>query len=197
MPLYSAWVRWAIREGPLSCMSTVRAHSCCWGLCLVKLNVACDMVTWTPLDPVETALFLTDRVRCFGTSGGATEEEVRDLVSELKILIYVGEHKNIVNLLGACIKRDRILVILEYAPHGSLQKFLQGKRDVYEATWTTTASDPEIRLNISNLVGYAYQISRGMEYLASKKVIFPHLRFPHCSRKFSSNTSYSQGTSCL
>ena len=136
------------------------------------------MVTWTPLDPVETALFLTDRVRYFGTSGGATKEEVRDLASELKILIYVGEHKNIVNLLGACIKRDRILVILEYAPHGSLQEFLQGKRDVYEATWSTTSSDPEIRLNISNLVGYAYQISRGMEYLASKKVMFPHLRIP-------------------
>ncbi|CAH3192608.1 unnamed protein product, partial [Porites evermanni] len=103
--------------------------------------------------------------------GGATKEEVRDLASELKILIYVGEHKNIVNLLGACIKRDRILVILEYAPHGSLQKFLQGKRDVYEATWTTTASDPEIGLNISNLVNYSYQISRGMEYLASKKCV--------------------------
>ena len=121
--------------------------------------------------PCGNCLFLTDRVRYFGTSGGATKEEVRDLASELKILIYVGEHKNIVNLLGACIKRDRILVILEYAPHGSLQKFLRGKRDVYEATWTTTASDPEIGLNISNLVNYSYQISRGMEYLASKKVM--------------------------
>ncbi|CAH3174963.1 unnamed protein product, partial [Porites lobata] len=103
--------------------------------------------------------------------GGATKEEVRDLASELKILIYVGEHKNIVNLLGACIKRDRILVILEYAPHGSLQKFLRGKRDVYDATWTTTASDPEIGLCISNLVNYSYQISRGMEFLASKKCV--------------------------
>ena len=123
-------------------------------------------------------MFFTDRVRYFGSSGVATEEEVRDLASELKILIYVGEHKNIVNLLGACIKRDRFLVILEYAPHGSLLKFLRGKRDVYEATWSTTASDPEIRLNISNLVGYAYQISRGMEYLASKKVMFSHLSIP-------------------
>ena len=24
----------------------------------MKLNVACDMVTWTPLDPAETALFV-------------------------------------------------------------------------------------------------------------------------------------------
>ena len=136
------------------------------------------MVTWTPLDPVKTEFFLTDRVQYFGASEGATKEEVRDLASELKILIYVGEHKNIVNLLGACIKRDRILVILEYAPHGSLQEFLRGQRDVYEATWPTTSSDPEIRLNISNLVGYAYQISRGMEYLASKKVMFSYLRIP-------------------
>ena len=101
---------------------------------------------------------------------GATIEEYRDLASELKILMHVGVHTNIVNLLGACIKRDGILVILEYAPHGSLLKFLRGKRDVYEATWSTTTSDPEIRLDISNLVGYAYQISRGMKYLASKKV---------------------------
>ncbi|KAM7436017.1 hypothetical protein ABFA07_014162 [Porites harrisoni] len=102
---------------------------------------------------------------------GATIEEYRDLASELKILMHVGVHTNIVNLLGACIKRDGILVILEYAPHGSLLKFLQSKRDVYEATWSTTTSDPEIRLDISNLVGYAFQISRGMEYLASKKCI--------------------------
>ena len=101
---------------------------------------------------------------------GATIEEYRDLALELKILMHVGVHTNIVNLLGACIKRDGILVILEYAPHGSLLKFLRGKRDVYEATWSTTTSDPEIRLDISNLVGYAFQISRGMEYLASKKV---------------------------
>ena len=104
------------------------------------------------------------------TAEGATIEEYRDLASELKILMHVGVHTNIVNLLGACIKRDGILVILEYAPHGSLLKFLRGKRDVYEATWSTTTSDPEIRLDISDLVGYAFQISRGMEYLASKKV---------------------------
>ena len=57
------------------------------------------MVTWTPLNPVKIAFFLTDRVQYFGASEGATREEVRDLTSELKILIYVGEHKNIVNLL--------------------------------------------------------------------------------------------------
>ena len=34
----------------------------------------------------------------------ASSDEMRDLVSELKILIHIGEHSNIVNLLGACTK---------------------------------------------------------------------------------------------
>ena len=37
------------------------------------------------------------------------ETEYKDLLSELKILIHVGEHKNIVNLLGACTKGLYIL----------------------------------------------------------------------------------------
>lgn len=32
------------------------------------------------------------------------KEKLTDLQSELKILIHVGEHENIVNLLGACTK---------------------------------------------------------------------------------------------
>jgi serine/threonine protein kinase len=38
----------------------------------------------------------------FSEDSGGTE--YKDLLSELKILIHVGEHKNIVNLLGACTK---------------------------------------------------------------------------------------------
>ena len=82
----------------------------------------------------------------------------------------MGEHKNIVNLLGACTKGDRLLIIMEFAPHGNLSKFLRGKRDIYEPTWETTTNNPDVELTISNLVVYAYQIARGMEFLASKKV---------------------------
>ena len=34
----------------------------------------------------------------------ATQAEYRELVSELKILIHIGWHENVVNLLGACTK---------------------------------------------------------------------------------------------
>ncbi|XP_068720911.1 vascular endothelial growth factor receptor 1-like isoform X1 [Montipora capricornis] len=104
----------------------------------------------------------------------ASKEEYRDLASELKILIHVGQHKNIVNLLGACTKLkrgDRLLVILEYAPHGSLRDFLLSKRHIYVPVWASNAADPEQEFNIAHLVSYSYQICRGMEFLASKKCI--------------------------
>lgn len=44
-------------------------------------------------------------------TGGATTNERKALMSELKILIHIGHHLNVVNLLGACTKpggeRDR------------------------------------------------------------------------------------------
>ena len=51
----------------------------------------------TPLKDCLDFLFF-----CF--ADGASIEEMRDLISELKILIHIGEHPNIVNLLGACTK---------------------------------------------------------------------------------------------
>ncbi|KAL9972287.1 hypothetical protein ACROYT_G018570 [Oculina patagonica] len=54
---------------------------------------------------------------------GATEAEYKDLASELKILIHLGQHKNIINLLGACTRGKRLMVIMEFAPHGSLLSF--------------------------------------------------------------------------
>ncbi len=37
-------------------------------------------------------------------SDGATASEHKALMSELKILIHIGNHLNVVNLIGACTK---------------------------------------------------------------------------------------------
>lgn len=39
-----------------------------------------------------------------GFSDGATASEHKALMSELKILIHIGNHLNVVNLVGACTK---------------------------------------------------------------------------------------------
>ncbi|KAF6026746.1 Pvr [Bugula neritina] len=47
-------------------------------------------------------------------------EQVKALISELKILIHIGQHLNIVNLLGACTKdisKGHIFSIVEFCRH--------------------------------------------------------------------------------
>lgn len=55
------------------------------------------------------------------------------LVSELKILIHLGSHLNIVNLLGACtdVSTGDFLVIVEYCRFGNLLNHLLANRHCY------------------------------------------------------------------
>ncbi|XP_073709188.1 vascular endothelial growth factor receptor 2 [Garra rufa] len=63
---------------------------------------------------------------------GATTSEYRALMSELKILIHIGHHLNVVNLLGACTKQGGpLMVIVEYCKHGNLSSYLKSKRGEY------------------------------------------------------------------
>nr|XP_020478244.1 macrophage colony-stimulating factor 1 receptor 1-like [Monopterus albus]XP_020478245.1 macrophage colony-stimulating factor 1 receptor 1-like [Monopterus albus] len=55
----------------------------------------------------------------------AHSDEKEALISELKILSHLGQHKNIVNLLGACTYGGPVLVITEYCSLGDLLNFLR------------------------------------------------------------------------
>uniref|UniRef100_A0A8D2LUM6 Vascular endothelial growth factor receptor 2 n=1 Tax=Varanus komodoensis TaxID=61221 RepID=A0A8D2LUM6_VARKO len=60
---------------------------------------------------------------------GATHSEHRALMSELKILIHIGHHLNVVNLLGACTKPGGpLMVIVEFCKFGNLSVYLRSKR---------------------------------------------------------------------
>ncbi|KAI8499979.1 hypothetical protein Bbelb_222960 [Branchiostoma belcheri] len=58
----------------------------------------------------------------------ASSNEVKALMDELKILIHIGQHLNIVNLLGACTKDGPLYVIVECCKYGNLSNYLRGKR---------------------------------------------------------------------
>ncbi|XP_060102360.1 vascular endothelial growth factor receptor 2 [Heteronotia binoei] len=63
---------------------------------------------------------------------GATHSEHRALMSELKILIHIGHHLNVVNLLGACTKPGGpLMVIVEYCKFGNLSVYLRSKRSEF------------------------------------------------------------------
>ncbi|XP_069510168.1 macrophage colony-stimulating factor 1 receptor isoform X2 [Ambystoma mexicanum] len=61
----------------------------------------------------------------------AHTEEKEALMSELKIMSHLGQHENIVNLLGACTHGGPILVITEYCEYGDLLNFLRKKGESF------------------------------------------------------------------
>ncbi|GBP03773.1 Vascular endothelial growth factor receptor 1 [Eumeta japonica] len=59
---------------------------------------------------------------------------IKALISELKIMIYLGKHINILNLLGACTKnvaKRELSVIMEYCKFGSIDIYMKQHREVF------------------------------------------------------------------
>ncbi|XP_046978932.1 vascular endothelial growth factor receptor 1 isoform X3 [Vanessa cardui] len=170
---------------------------------------------------------------------------IKALASELKIMVHLGKHVNIVNLLGACTKnvgKRELIVIVEYCKFGNIHNYMQKHREVFidqltdnkeknlgrenrafsystgssgmqsdyfgsnhtqetDHTFVNTANtnrsgrkvsetgyvQPEWRSNYESdysfegrnprpltsrdLLAWAFQIARGMEYLANRKVL--------------------------
>ncbi|XP_021098280.1 vascular endothelial growth factor receptor 3 isoform X2 [Heterocephalus glaber] len=77
---------------------------------------------------------------------GATASEHRALMSELKILIHIGHHLNVVNLLGACTKPNGpLMVIVEYCKYGNLSNFLRVKREAFSPCAKSPAQRRRVR----------------------------------------------------
>lgn len=137
----------------------------------------------------------------------ADNDVMKFLISELKIMIHIGRHLNIVNLLGAVTKniaKRQLLVICEFCQYGNLHDFLQSHRSSFIdqivddevccipkaeveasnnyvnlphdengklASLDVICKGSQIVVNTTSLISWSFQISRGMGYLASKKVI--------------------------
>ena len=50
------------------------------------------------------------------------EAEYKDLYRELCIMQHLGEHENVVNLIGACTLDGDLNVILEYCDYGNFNR---------------------------------------------------------------------------
>ncbi|XP_066251648.1 vascular endothelial growth factor receptor 1-like [Euwallacea similis] len=175
----------------------------------------------------------------------ADQSYIKALVSELKIMVHLGKHINVVNLLGACTKnvaKRELLVVVEYCRFGNLQNYIYKHRgnyinqvdkitgdinyhigaDVLDRSYSVSSdpgtlrststqycsertrtistqlsctgdetvilsnnsSQPEWRLNYKgdyrgdvkpistrDLLAWSFQVTRGMDYLASRKVL--------------------------
>ncbi|XP_046724420.1 fibroblast growth factor receptor 3 isoform X1 [Silurus meridionalis] len=100
-----------------------------------------------------------------------TDKDLSDLVSEMEMMKMIGKHKNIINLLGACTQDGPLYVLVEYASKGNLREYLRARRPPGMDYSFDTCKIPDEILTFKDLVSCAYQVARGMEYLASQKCI--------------------------
>uniref|UniRef100_A0AAY4DFR1 receptor protein-tyrosine kinase n=1 Tax=Denticeps clupeoides TaxID=299321 RepID=A0AAY4DFR1_9TELE len=101
----------------------------------------------------------------------ATEKDLSDLISEMEMMKIIGKHKNIINLLGACTQDGPLYVIVEFASKGNLREYLRARRPPGMEYCYNPDQVPVENMSIKDLVSCAYQVARGLEYLASKKCI--------------------------
>lgn len=106
----------------------------------------------------------------------ASPLELHDLVSELELLTDV-EHPNVIRLLGACTDpQGPLYVLLEYCSLGSLRGYL------HRCRWTDQdqapqddklvddKAEPPPGMTPRRIIGFAWQIAKGMDYLGQLKV---------------------------
>lgn len=118
--------------------------------------------------------------------GDTNFDKLTALLSELKIMIYLGKHPNIVQLIGAVTTDIRtkgvVCVVIEYCPYGSLYDVLKNRRKLLESSKSlkssysvnipgyVQASDEIQAFSEYQLLKFSHQVSMGMEYLSSCKV---------------------------
>ncbi|ODN05825.1 Vascular endothelial growth factor receptor 3 [Orchesella cincta] len=111
-------------------------------------------------------------------------EHFKALLCELKVMTWIGNHENIVNLLGACtedIKKRKLYIVLELCAFGNMQTYLRSQRGTFiDLTESTTYSGSHISVALCNdeeststmdLVRWAKEIADGMQFLESRKVV--------------------------
>ena len=70
-------------------------------------------------------------------------------------------------------KSSNIWIIMEYCPNGSLRAFLRNSRTRYSVEEESFDPDLSQVFGPKNLIYFAWQITKGMTFLTSRKVKFP------------------------
>uniref|UniRef100_A0A2H8TDK2 Proto-oncogene tyrosine-protein kinase receptor Ret n=1 Tax=Melanaphis sacchari TaxID=742174 RepID=A0A2H8TDK2_9HEMI len=126
----------------------------------------------------------TVAVKTIKNNAGKTEKD--DLLSEYNLLKDVN-HPNVVKLLGACTTQEGpFYLIIEYAKYGSLRSYLRKSRILDNNTnglVSNTAEKfqhnespismafPLYPISPKDILKFAWQISKGMAYLADLKLV--------------------------
>lgn len=108
----------------------------------------------------------TVAVKTVRTSNSSVE--LLALLSEFQLLQEVS-HANVIKLLGACIRGEPPLLIIEYCCYGSLRSYLRLSRKLEQG------GDLEIEgvepVTAKDVLSFLWQTAKGMAYLADVKLV--------------------------
>lgn len=97
---------------------------------------------------------------------GATERMAEDFAREARLLAGM-QHTHVVSLIGTCMPEQPWLMITEYCQHGDLRTFLR-------------ACQSRIPVSYADQCWLAYQVARGMDYVASRGIVHRDLAARNC-----------------
>ncbi|KAK9505358.1 hypothetical protein O3M35_009438 [Rhynocoris fuscipes] len=103
----------------------------------------------------------------------ASPSELNDLMSEYHLLKEVC-HPNVIKLLGACTTPGApVYIIIEYCALGSLRAYLRRCRHLKTNSELLNGETLQIKNEIEpkDIISFAWQISKGMAYLAEMKLV--------------------------
>ncbi|XP_068980549.1 uncharacterized protein [Bombus flavifrons] len=106
---------------------------------------------------------------------GSSTEEKLDFLSEVEVMKRF-EHKNIIKLLGVCIKSEPVLTVMEFMLYGDLKTYLLARRHL------VNDQNYEDSDEISNkkLTAMALDVGRALSYLAQLKYVHRDIASRNC-----------------
>ena len=67
-------------------------------------------------------------MKSFSFVDRSNEQQKDDFLEEIKLMKEVGQHKNIVSMLGCVTRGDTLCLVVEFMPYGDLLHYLRGRR---------------------------------------------------------------------
>ncbi|KAK3741701.1 hypothetical protein QZH41_016950, partial [Actinostola sp. cb2023] len=97
----------------------------------------------------------------------SNESDMNDLLNELDIMVQVGSHPNIVNLIGACAFEGSVMVVVEFAANGNLLRHLQK----HSSKSYDDMADYQIHIAPKQRLQIASDVANGMAHLARRRCV--------------------------
>ncbi|KAH7722111.1 Protein F09A5.2 [Aphelenchoides avenae] len=102
----------------------------------------------------------------------ADEASRIDFNREIQFMKELGYHPHILNVIGCVSSTESPLLVVEYCAHGDLLNLLRRhKKYILTEDKQECPAEADFCLTIKDLVSFAWQISDGMNYLASRNYI--------------------------